>query len=39
LIMRNPTYSFFAFLVFKFRWMRFQAAIRKFDHQLTSNGL
>jgi len=35
----NPTYSFFAFLVFKFRWMRFQAAIRKFDHQLTSNGL
>jgi len=37
--MRNLTYNFFSFLVFKFRWIRFQAAIRKFDHQLTSNHL
>jgi hypothetical protein len=39
--MRNhwPTYSFFALLMFKFRWMRFQAAMRKYDHQLTSSGL
>jgi len=41
LIMRNhwPAYNLFAYLVFKFRWMRFQAAIRKYDHQLTSRSL
>jgi hypothetical protein len=37
--MRNnwPTYRFFAYLVFKLRWMRFQATMRKYEHQLTSN--
>jgi len=37
--MRNrwPIHSFFALLVFKFRWVRFQAAMRKFDTQFTSN--
>jgi hypothetical protein len=28
--------NFFALLVFKFRWMRFQASMRKYDNQLTS---
>jgi hypothetical protein len=32
---KQSTYRFFALLVFRFRWMRFQAAIGKFDRQLT----
>ena len=27
--------SYIAFLIFKIRWMRFQAAVRKYDRPLT----
>jgi len=34
---KNRTiYSYCALLLFKFRWMRFQASMRKYDNQLTS---
>jgi hypothetical protein len=34
---KNRTiYNMFALLLFKIRWMRFQAAMRKYETQMTS---